>query len=620
MKISFTHRGISLLLAFTLIWLAAPMASAQRRTPTRNNALAKPQMSAQRQAQAFLDRYTKEYVRLRYASSLAEWQSNTHIVAGDESNARATNAANEALANFTGSNQNINEARRFLAQRRVLTDLQVRQLEKIIYAAAGNPESARALVKERIAAETKQTERLYGFTFMIDGKKVTPNEIDEILTTSNDLALRRKAWLASKEVGKELKEGLANLQRLRNETVAPLGYKSFFEYQVADYGMTGAEMKALLDQINRELRPLYRELHTYARYELAKKYGQPVPDELPADWLPNRWGQNWDAMVEVEGLDVNAALKNKQPEWIVRQAEAFYVSLGFLPLPNSFYEKSSLYPVPANADYKKNTHASAWHMDLENDLRSLMSIESNADWYETTHHELGHIYYYQSYTNPNVPPLLREGANRAYHEAIGTMMGLASMQKPFLVGRGLIDKNARTDDMQLLLREALNHVVFIPFAAGTMSQFESDLYDARLPKDKYNERWWQYARKYQGIVPPVARGEEYADAATKTHINDDAAQYYDYALSSVILFQLHDHIARNILHQDPRATNYYGNKQVGTFLKTILSPGASRDWRVVLRESTGEDLSAKAMLRYFAPLMAYLKEKNKGRKYTLPEV
>jgi len=249
-----------------------------------------------------------------------------------------------------------------------------------------------------------------------------------------------------------------------------------------------------------------------------------------------------------------------------------------------------------------------------------MSVEPNADWYETSHHELGHIYYYVSYSNPNVPLLLRDGANPAYHEAMGTMIGMAAMQKPFLAGRGLVPKNAKVDEMQALLKEALDKVVFIPFAAGTMSGFEYDLYEKNLPKDEFNKRWWELAKAYQGIVPPTTRGEQYCDACSKTHINDDPASYYDYALSFILLFQLHDHIARNILHQDPHATNYYGNKQVGDFLRKIMSPGASRDWRVVLRETTGEDLSAKAMLRYFDPLVAYLKKVNAGRKYTLEEL
>jgi peptidyl-dipeptidase A len=88
----------------------------------------------------------------------------------------------------------------------------------------------------------------------------------------------------------------------------------------------------------------------------------------------------------------------------------------------------------------------------------------------------------------------------------------------------------------------------------------------------------------------------------------------------VLLFQIHDHIAREILHQDPHATNYYGHKEVGDYLKTILTPGATKDWRQLTREATGSDLSAQAMLRYFDPLMKYLQEQNKGRKYTLPDL
>jgi peptidyl-dipeptidase A len=296
------------------------------------------------------------------------------------------------------------------------------------------------------------------------------------------------------------------------------------------------------------------------------------------------------------------------------------VSLGFEPLPESFYMLSDLYPAPDGANYMKNNHASAWHMDMENDLRSLMSVLPNSEWWETTHHELGHIYYYQCYTNPEVPMLLRAGANRAFHEAIGSMMGLASMQQPFLEGIGVFPEGQETDEIQVLLKESLNYVIFIPWSAGVMTHFEHELYETPLASADFNKRWWELKRKYQGIVPPNAREGDTCDPPSKTHINNDAAQYYDYALSYVLLFQIHDHSATNILKQSPRATNYYGNEDVGEFLIDILSPGATRDWRELTREATGSDLSAEAMLRYFEPLMAWLQEQNQGRTHTLPEV
>lgn len=575
---------------------------------------------ARQEAQQFIDNYTKRWNELRTIAVEAEWQANIKIVEGDDTNSRATREAQEQIAAFTGSKENIERAQRLLKLKSQLTELQVKQLEAILFNAANNPETVKDLVKQRIKAEVEQNDKLYGYDFKLNGKSISTNQIDEILRRSVDLKERRAVWITSKEVGRRLKDGLANLQRLRNGTVKALGYKSYFSYMASEYGMTSEEMIQLVDDINRQLRPLYRELHTYARYELAKKYNAPVPDYLPADWLPNRWGQDWSSMLEVEGLDLDSALKSKSPEWIVEQGEQFYKSLGFQPLPKVFWEKSSLYPLPPDAKYKKNTHASAWHMDNETDVRALMSVEPNSEWYETTHHELGHIYYYLTYSRPEVPLLLREGANRAYHEAIGSLMGLAAMQKPFLVERGLISKDAKVDEIQALLKEALNYCVFIPFSSGVMSHFEYELYEKNLPKGSYNRRWWELVKKYQGIVPPVKRPEEFCDACTKTHINDDPAAYYDYALSYVILFQLHDHIANKILKQDPHATNYYGQKAVGDFLRDIMSPGSSRDWRVVLREKTGEDLNARAMVRYFDPLMAFLKKVNSGRKHTLPEL
>lgn len=569
--------------------------------------------------QTYLDGYNKKYQELSTISNETDWKSNTHIVEGDTTNATALNIAQEEYAKFTGSSENIATATKYLAQKDKLTELQVKQLKSILYKAANNPETIQDIVKARIKAETQQTEKMFGFDFKIDGKSVSTNDIDAILSSETNMPKRLKAWEASKEVGKGLKEGLVNLRDLRNKTVQGLGYKDYFEYQVSDYGMTTDEMIEMLQKFNKELYPLFRELHTYARYEYAKKYGvKEVPDLLPAEWLPNRWGQDWGSLVDVKGINLDSALKTKDAEWIVKQGERFYVSIGFPELPKSFWEKSDLYPAPKGANYKKNNHASAWHMNYDQDVRSLMSVEPNSEWYETSHHELGHIYYYLSYSNPDVPILLREGANRAYHEALGSMMGMAAMQKPFMENLNLIPKNTKSDEMQTLLKEALNYVVFIPFSTGTMSMFEHDLYANNLPADQFNKRWWELAAQYQGIAPPTNRGEEYCDAATKTHINNDAAQYYDYALSYILLFQVHDHIAKNILHQDPHATNYYGNKEVGKFIGEIMKPGASADWRKLLKEKTGSDLSAKAMLDYFAPLMDYLKEVNKGRKYTLP--
>lgn len=587
-----------------------------------DNSQIKNETTISNDVSAFLDSYNKKYQELITKANDAQWKTQVYIVKGDTATSNATERAAQALVDFTGSIENIEKIKKFLEHKDSLNPLQAEELEHILYFAGGSPQTVADVVKERIKVETGATEKLYGFDYKLDGKSVTTNKIDEVLRTENNMDKRLKAWESSKEVGKGLKETLVKLRELRNKTVQGLNYTDYYQYQIADYGMTTDEMMQLLRNIKKQVYPLYRELHTFARYELSKKYGaKDVPDYLPAHWLPNRWGQDWSDIVTVKGFDLDKIIKEKKytNEWIVQQAERFYVSMGFPSLPKTFWEKSDLYPLQSNADHKKNNHASAWHINLDQDVRSLMSVEPNAHWYETTHHELGHIYYYLAYSNPDVPMVLREGANRGYHEALGSMMGMAAMQKPFLVGLGLMDSKTKTDSIQSLLKEALSYIVAITWQTGTMSEFEYDLYAKNLPQNEYNKRWWELVKSEQGIVPPTERGEEFCDAATKTHIIDDPGQYYDYAIASVLMYQFHDYISKNILHQYPHSTNYFGNKQIGEFIGGVMKSGAVGDWRKLLKDKTGEELSARAMLDYFSPLMNYLKKENAGRKYTLSE-
>ena len=520
----------------------------------------------QKEVQTYLDAYNIMFQKLLIANNEAQWKLNTMIIEGDTATSKMATDAAEAFASFTGSKENIEKTQIWLKSKDKLTPLQVKQLEAIIFMAGSNPEIAGDIVKQKIKAETDQISLLYGFKYMLNGKEVTTNNIDEILKTSAVLDDRLEAWTTCKEVGTTLKSGLENLRNLRNQSVQALDYKDFFAYQAAEYGMSSDEVMQSCKQMINDVWPLYRELHTWARYELAAKYKQPVPEYLPAHWLPNRWGQDWTAMVNVEGINLDETLKSKSAQWIVEQGEEFYKSLGFDALPKSFYEKSSLYPLPADAAYKKNNHASAWHLDNDKDLRSLMSVEPNTEWWGTVLHELGHIYYFKTYSNPDVPIILRGGANRAYHEAMGSLIGLAALQKPFLQNFGLVGKDVVSNDTLNMLKEALDFVVHIPWGAGVMTGFENQLYSKNLSKDQFNKAWWDLVKKYQGIVPPTERGEMYCDAATKTHINDDAAQYYDYSMSNVLLFQFHDHIAKKILKQDPHNTNYWGSTATGKFL------------------------------------------------------
>ena len=270
--------------------------------------------------------------------------------------------------------------------------------------------------------------------------------------------------------------------------------------------------------------------------------------------------------------------------------------------------------MPAGSARKKNSHASAWHIDHAADVRSLMSVEPDEQWFATAHHELGHIYYYISYSTPAVPMLLREGANRAFHEAVGELAKLASQQTPYLVKVGVMPRGKEPDAMAWLLQSAMESIVFMPFSAGTMSHFERDLYEANLPPSEWQKKWWDYAGQYQGVEPPVVALRRRA----LRRLHQDPHQRRRRPVLRLRAGEP-DQVpaARSHLHEDPqqdvRACDYSGNHEVGDFLRGILKLGATRDWRAVIQEATGEPISPRAMMAFYQPLVDELSKRNAGK-------
>ncbi len=435
------------------------------------------------------------------------------------------------------------------------------------------------------------------------------------------LAKRRDAWEATVEPGEVLKPGTGELRDLRNQLARSLGHRDWFAYRSADYGMTSAQTLELVHGINQALRPLYRELHTWARYRLARKYAQPVPEQLPVHWLPDAWGADWSTLAPAGAApQYSGALAGRTPESLVRSGEQLFTSMGFDPLPEHFWGRSSLAPVQDGARHRKIGGASAWHIDLDQDVRLLVSIEPTPYWYESIHRELGHAFYYLSYSREGVPMVLRDGAGRFFHEGIGQLSAFAATRPAFLRNRGLLSPGEEVDEIDMLLAEALDRVVFVPFAAGTVTAFEHDLYDGRIPVDQINTRWWAHASTYQGIAPPETRSERWGDGLAKPHLHTRSAQYCDYALATAFMFQLHAHIATEILGQEAHQTDYFGSAEAGAFLDRLMSAGAPREWQELIHEATGSELSADAMVSYYEPLYLWLLDENQGRKHTLPDL
>lgn len=558
--------------------------------------------------------YEDLYQGLSTAAAEAHWKAATDLT-GEHLGERI--GAKRALAVFVGSRYVIENSRRFLRERDMLTELEFRQLDKILLNAAESPATIPETVRARIQAEANYEQALDSAVYCLERrngqclKPLTASELDQRLRSSTDAGERRRLWEAAQQPAAGMKEQLDRVRTLRNRVAAELGYSSYFHLRVADYGMSVPEMMQLMDRTVADLDPLYAALHRYAARRLSSRYGQPAGENLPVHWLGDPWGRQWWGLSGEP--DPDAAFKNRSPQWVVEQAARFYASLGWPSLPRSFWDRSDLYALPPGAARRKHPGAFCWAIDRAQDVRCLMNVSASREAFRASHQELAGAYYHLAYSDPRIPVVLREGASRAFYVAVGELFRAAAGQQPYLQQLGLSRREPEMSQGQRLLEEALEGaVVAMPWYAGVLSRFEYELYEQRLPAERFNRRWWELTARYQRIAPPTARGGDQCDPCAVVYMAEAPTQAYDYAIAQLIKYQLHDYITRNLLKQSPWQCNYYGNREVGRWLWEILNQGATRDWRQLLREKTGEDLSTRAMLAYFEPLRAYLDQLGTG--------
>lgn len=440
----------------------------------------------------------------------------------------------------------------------------------------------------------------------------TPEELKEMWASWHD------------NVGAPMRSDYARMTALANEGAKELGFADFGAMWRSGYDMPPEQFAAETERMWQEVKPLYIALHTYVRRKLNEKYGdavQPRTGPIRADLLGNMWAQEWGNIYPLVapagagdiGYDLTdlIAKKNLDAVGMVKVGEQFFSSLGFAPLPATFWERSQF---TKPADREVVCHASAWNVDNVDDLRIKMCIKPNADDFIVIHHELGHNYYQRAYNKQDFLHLT--GANDGFHEAIGDMIAL-SITPEYLVQIDMLDPKdvpSADKDIGLLLRQAMDKVAFLPFGL-LLDRYRWGLYDGSIPEAAMNTGWNDLRRNYQGVVPPVPRDPAGFDAGAKYHIPGNVS-YTRYFLARLLQFQFYKAACDTAGWKGPlHRCSFYGNKEVGTKLNAMLEMGASKPWPDALEAFTGErQMNGTAMVEYFAPLMTWLEEQNKGEK------
>jgi peptidyl-dipeptidase A len=443
-------------------------------------------------------------------------------------------------------------------------------------------------------------------------------QLSRILATSRDPKALEEAWLGWHSISPPMRPKFERLVEVANEGARELGYSDVGTMWRSRYDLPPADFSKELDRLWGQVKPLYESLHCYTRAKLNEKYGAavaPASGPIPAHLLGNLWAQSWDNLYTVlapkdadSGIDLDGALKARgtDAQGMVKFGENFFTSLGFAPLPDTFWQRS-MFTKPRDRDVV--CHASAWDIDFLDDLRIKMCIEPTGEDFYTIHHELGHNFYQRAYKGTDF--LFRDSANDGFHEAVGDTIAL-SITPSYLKQLGLISAEPpASKDTGLLLQRALDKVAFLPFGL-LIDQWRWKVFSGEIKPDHYNQAWWDLKKQYQGVAPPVARTEADFDPGAKYHVPGNVP-YTRYFLADILQFQMHRGLCRAAGQTGPlHRCSIYGNKAAGERLQKMLEMGLEKPWQDALFAVTGEkQMDATAMLDYFAPLKTWLDAENK---------
>jgi len=448
---------------------------------------------------------------------------------------------------------------------------------------------------------------------------------EQIIDSSRNPDELLKAWTGWREIGKPMKDKYLRMVEIGELGAKDLGYEGLTDLWFSKYDMPAEDFLADTDRVWEEVKPLYDALQCHVRAKLNEEYGDeiaPAEGMLPAHILGNMWGQSWANIYDIvfeedpntESIDLTSIIldKNLTEIEMVEIAEDFFLSLGFEPLPDTFWERS-LFIKPQ--DRNVVCHASAWDLDpATKDIRIKMCIEKNAEDFVTIHHELGHIFYYQAYNH--LPSVYRSGANDGFHEAVGDLLAL-SITPDYLTQIGFVTEAeaeaAEKDPIALLMKQALDGVVSLPWTL-MLDKWRSGVFTGEITEDNLNSSWWELREKYQGITSPMQRGEEYFDPGAKYHIPGNTP-YTRYYLAKIMQYQFHESLCNEMgfegaLHE----CSIYNNPEAGIKIRNMLALGQSKPWQDAFEALTGDRaLSGRSILNYYKPLQDWLEKENQGR-------
>lgn len=529
--------------------------------------------SPQQEFIALRDAYLERFRPLEKEANLAWWEAST--TGSKEAYARRSKA-NKELAALHSDRETFAEIKRLKEGGQIQDPVLARQL-KVMYlnylAKQADPE----LNGRIIELETEVDQIFNTHRSLVQGQRMTENDVRKILKETDDNELARQAWSGYMAVGRKVNEKLPELVRLRNQVARKLGFENYFKMMLELQELEESELFAIFDELDELTRPPFMQIKARLDQKMSDRFKLSA-EELRPWHTDDLFFQEAPRLGQVS---LDEIYSDRDP---VKMSVKHYASMGLET--DAIVQRSSLYEKEG-----KSPHAFCINIDRYDDVRVLCNVKPNVNWMDTMHHELGHGVYDQ-YIAEEVPYLLRAPSHIMTTEGMAMLFGALTKRREFLDKVVDLEPQALeryADELERSLQ--IEKLVFSRWTQ-VMLRFEQGMYSN--PDQDLNRLWWSLKKKYQGLNPPDDMSG--ADYAAKMHIVGAPVYYHNYMLGDLFASQVQSYAARQILgRKRPAALAFTGQKEVGSYFRlAIFGPGNLYSWRDLIRRATGEPLSARS--------------------------
>jgi len=204
----------------------------------------------------FIKKFDSVYIPLYKSGNIASWDAS---ISGKPDDFKKSEDIQIKIVKLFSDKESLKKLEEIKVSGMITDSSLLRQLD-VLYRdfimAKADTAKLNATIRMQSAIEQK-----YGnFRAEVKGKKLSDNEVEDILKHSKDVNAQKEAWIAQKKIGPVVAADIIALVKKRNEVAKDLGFRNYHEMSLTLSEQDPKIISSLFDQLDSLTRNSFAEV------------------------------------------------------------------------------------------------------------------------------------------------------------------------------------------------------------------------------------------------------------------------------------------------------------------------------------------------------------------------